>query len=1417
MTDERIPDMPEAPEGERVERVVERRALWTRIVKWTAIAVGGLVALLGAMVLGLNTDFGRAFVARQISKTVLESGLNLQIGKIEGSLYGAMVLRDVRVLDPKGSFARAKQIRLDWRPFAYLANRIDVRELASPEIQWSRLPELKPTKRDPDAPLLPDIDIDIRRIDVARIDIAQAVTGRRHLARLAGHAHIANGRAEIVADGATVAAKGVAGGDRLALRLDAVPDQDKLDVDLRLNAPADGLVAGLAGLEAPLTFSVEGDGSWKAWNGRAIATLGGVELADLALTARDGRFGARGPTQPGLILKGPVERLAQPQLDVALQAVWKDRSADTDLTLRSGAFQLTAKGLVDLANNRFGKLRLDAMLLKPGAIAPDLNGDSVRAQVELDGKFATPAVDYRVQAAALGFGDTVVRGLYAEGKARVDADRILVPIHARAKQVTGLNAAAGGLLTNLTLDGDLAVTGAQILSDNLKIRSDRVDATAVVTADLAKGRYTGALKGRVNDYQIDGVGVVNVTTDAELYPAPGGGWGIRGLVAGQTQKIFSDGARNFLGGNAVASVRVGLGPDGVITFKDMKVGAPKFRLRDGQGRYDPKGPIALTANGYSTDYGALGLRVSGTLMALELDLTAPRPGLGVGLANLRATVRGRNGAYAVAARGDTDYGPFTADVMVGTGDATTVDVRKARFAGMDFAGRLRQTPAGPFAGQLDFAGSGIHGGAVLAAQGKVQAADVTARAANAKIPGDAQIQIGRATATAKLVLGDPMQLVADVQVANLTMGGDESDFVLRAARAKVDYQGGQGRAQMFARGSSGVPFEVGMQARLAPELWQVALKGQANGVKFGTPAVGRIEIRDGNYRLLPTELSFDKGTAHVAGTYGAGLTFQTRLDNLDLSIVNAFVPDLGIGGRATGSLDFAQATPTAFPTGEARLEIADFTRSSLSAVSPPVQISLIGKLLPDGGDARAIVKRGTTTIGRAIVTLRPLGPGAGSWRERLLAAPLSGGIRYNGPSAVLFSMVGMPGQHVSGPVGIAADFSNRVRDPRLTGVVRASNLTYTNATYGTRLTGMKIEGSFSNDQFVLDAMTAKAGDGTVTATGQVGLSADAGFPVKVRAEFKNARLARSNSLAAAANGWVEVTNNADFALVKGRIVLPEARYEIVRQGAADVPALTGVRRKSGDESDPYRRPDRVARAGHPIRLDLVIDADNKLFLSGMGLESEWGAHITIGGTAAEPKVGGNAQVVQGTYSFAGRRFDLSRQSNIGFQGNALTNPTLNISATTSAEGVTAILNIGGTAQQPSIAFSSTPALPQDEVLARLLFGSSVTDLSATEAIQLAAALNSLRGTGGLNPLGQLRSAAGIDRLRILSADEASGRGTALAAGQYLTDDIYVEVITDARGFTATQLEVALSRALSVLSQTSSFGGSSVSIRYSKDY
>jgi translocation and assembly module TamB len=152
------------------------------------------------------------------------------------------------------------------------------------------------------------------------------------------------------------------------------------------------------------------------------------------------------------------------------------------------------------------------------------------------------------------------------------------------------------------------------------------------------------------------------------------------------------------------------------------------------------------------------------------------------------------------------------------------------------------------------------------------------------------------------------------------------------------------------------------------------------------------------------------------------------------------------------------------------------------------------------------------------------------------------------------------------------------------------------------------------------------------------------------------------------------------------------------------------------------------------------------------------------------------------------------------------------------QGLNAVIRVTGRGQKPEIAFTSTPALPQDELLSRLLFGTSITNLSAAEALQLAAAVASLNESGGgLDPINRVRSAVGLDRLRILPADIATGQGTSIAAGKYLNRKVYVEVVTDGRGYSATRIEYQITRWLSLLSSISTAGRQGVNVRVSKDY
>ena len=1399
--------------------VRQRRGWPVRIARGVLFILIGLVALVGLVIFGLNTGPGKRLVVDQLNSFELASGLGLEVGAIRGSLYGRMTLVDLRARDAKGVFLTSPAVVLDWHPFAFANNHIDVDELSSDRIVLQRLPELKPDPNaDPNAPLLPNYDIDVRRLAIGQLVLEAPVTGERRIARVNAQVAIADRRARVKADAATLAIAGLKGGDRLRLDLDAVPDDDVLNLQAQLRAPADGAVAALAGLDRPLAARIDGRGSWSLWNGRLIADLDGVPIAGVRIRAKDGTVRVKGGARPDLLLSGQPAALFRPVTQLDITAALDRRRVDLNASIGSPSFDLLANGLVDLGESRFSDLKLAFRLDKPSVILPNLSGRDVRATLALDGRFSTPVVDYRIQASALGFNDTVVQGLTAAGRARVDSDRILIPVSARARAITGLNATAGELLTNVAIDGDLAVKGPRILSDNLRIRSDRLSGTAVVVADTSTGLYTGAIKGRLDGYRIASVGIFNLNTDVDLKTTPNGGYALVGRVQAKSTRLFNDSVREQLGGNALASARVFYGSDGIARFDQLDVRAPKFAVTGGSGRYSPDGSILFNARARSDVYGPLQVAVTGTLTQPVARLKAERPGVGIGLANLDATVRGTGRGYLVNATGGTDYGPFSADLTVLTGGGPlTFDIAKARFAGVDFAGRVRQTAAGPFAGDLTANGSGLNGTVQLANAGGKQRAVVRARAANYAAPGIARLSIGRALVAATVTLGDPLQAVGDVQFAEVAY--DTLD--LAAGRAKFDVVGGRGRVQALLEGSNGVPFRVALNGDVAPELSRVALQGRANGVDFRTAAPARIVKEGGAWRLLPTRVDFSQGSARIAGRYGQGLELQSRLDQLDLALLNSFSPGLGLGGRASGSLDFSQPADGSFPRADTRLQIRGFTRTSLASRSRAVDVDVVGRLIPTGGDLSAVIRRNGALIGRAKASLSPLGPGAGSWTERLLEAPLGGGIRYNGPAEVLFSLAALSGQSVSGPIGVAADFSGRVNAPQLSGLVRANALTYENQTYGTRLTDMAIDGRFTSTSFQLNRLTAKAGDGTVQAMGRVNLAADAGFPADLRAVFQNAQLASGENIAARATGELRFLNTAGAdPIISGTLRLPETRYKLVSQASAEVPVLTGVRR-APPAPDSRRRitGDRQASPPAPsnIRLNIAVVADNELYVSGRGLESEWSTDLKVTGTAADPRVTGEVNLIRGTFSFSSRRFEL-QQGVVQFTGSQPIEPNVRLTATTDIDGTTINLNVSGAAYNPQIAFTSSPALPQEEVISRILFGSSVTNLSAIQAVQLASALNGLRGGGGgLDPIGKIQSATGVDRLRILGPDSTSGRGTALAAGQYITKDIYIEIITDARGFTATQLDIALSRALSVISSFGSFGGSNVNLQYRKEY
>jgi translocation and assembly module TamB len=210
-------------------------------------------------------------------------------------------------------------------------------------------------------------------------------------------------------------------------------------------------------------------------------------------------------------------------------------------------------------------------------------------------------------------------------------------------------------------------------------------------------------------------------------------------------------------------------------------------------------------------------------------------------------------------------------------------------------------------------------------------------------------------------------------------------------------------------------------------------------------------------------------------------------------------------------------------------------------------------------------------------------------------------------------------------------------------------------------------------------------------------------------------------------------------------------------------------------------------------MNVTVTAPEQIFVRGRGLDAELGGKVVLNGTLADLQPVGGFELRRGTFSLAGQTLNFSK-GEVSFVGDGITDPSLDFVANATNGTVLATLEITGTAKAPKIILSSTPELPQDEVLAQLLFGKSASQLGPFELAQIAAALASLTGVapGAADPLGGVRQALGLDRLSV--GTDAAGNA-ALQAGRYVARGVYVGVQQGVSGSSQAQVQVDLLKGL----------------------
>ncbi|WP_262422125.1 translocation/assembly module TamB domain-containing protein [Brevundimonas denitrificans] len=425
--------------------------------------------------------------------------------------------------------------------------------------------------------------------------------------------------------------------------------------------------------------------------------------------------------------------------------------------------------------------------------------------------------------------------------------------------------------------------------------------------------------------------------------------------------------------------------------------------------------------------------------------------------------------------------------------------------------------------------------------------------------------------------------------------------------------------------------------------------------------------------------------------------------------------------------------------------------------------------------------------------------------------PMSGEVSLSGQVQPIWDIFLGGEQRLAGQVDGQADIAGSINDPRITGTLDVREGMFRDTITGVRLEGLTLAARFDGESAQVQTFSANDGSGgTVSGSGRMNLRQ--GSASSFTLNLSSFRLIDNEIATADASGPVTVTRGADGNIqLMGRLNIDEAEVAANPLGGNGIVRMDviEVNRPGGDPVVNGQDDPEAERRGPTIGLDIVLRSPNgQVWVRGRGLNVEMNVNARVRGSLASPQLTGTAQVVRGDYDFAGKRFVFDERGTVTLSTNT-DRIRLDLRAVREDPALTAEVRVTGTAASPEIELTSTPQLPQDEILSQVLFGRSASQLSAFEAAQLASGVASLAGGGGFDVLGNLREFAGLDRLSF------GGDASALtvAGGRYLTDNVYFEVIGGGEAGGAVQVEWQVRRNIAVTSRVGGDGDARLAIRW----
>lgn len=623
--------------------------------------------------------------------------------------------------------------------------------------------------------------------------------------------------------------------------------------------------------------------------------------------------------------------------------------------------------------------------------------------------------------------------------------------------------------------------------------------------------------------------------------------------------------------------------------------------------------------------------------------------------------------------------------------------------------------------------------------------------------------------------------------AHVTGAGLDAD--LRAQGALVGSDGWAGRVLQFAnRGAT--PFTLTAPAPLTVDGHDLALSNAAFALGEGSVSIDHLTRHAGQWS--------SQGSAH-----GLPLAlFRFLRPALDKRVHSTLALggqwDVTLGQTLAGSATFRREAGDVEVLADPVAGLPDI-RLNLSALELHLQLvhNRVAAAISAAGSGLGTLELSASTE----LTRRVQGPHTRWLVEGRAPLVLDGNLHFP-DLRVVSRLLAPPAIDVAGQLDLSLHGRGTFAAPGLTGSAHASALAFRWPDVGARYTDGSLDLAFADDALSVKQLTLKGGSGTVTGTGEIGLTGGEAIGHVDLALKQFQVLARPDR-------QVVVSGSGGLVLAPDRLILTSQ----LKLDRADI--------RLADQSGPtlsedvlvVGRPQPPPRpaASVPIDLDVSVDLNDHATVKGRGFDVTLGGKVNVSGRAGTLAAQGTVSVKSGTYNAYGQQLVIDHGS-LYFSG-PLINPAVDLLATRHNLAVQPGIQISGTMQNPRAQLVSNPDVPDTEKLSWLVLGHGMDASRQSDFGLLSTAAAGLLGAAGSSGLqSRIATQLGVDELSVTGL--GGSQGGLITIGKKLTSDVSIafqQGIEKAESL--VRIKFAVTKQISVQGQTG-IGENSVDVLWS---